>query len=513
VDTLVVSGAPPERLLFLRSPARDEVVPTGPLMLADLSARQPVVTALPGSSAPAKGVPAGGFHFGQTGAEILFIEDFDAGTGTGTLAWSNGAQTTVIGSGAALGSIALSADRSKAIAAVRQRVAARRSPVRSAGDLVSVDMATGHVTPLDAGATVQATAYAHVEACEEHAPTGGDCSLRSSGDLAFSMSEDARVVASEVGGTVHVTQLDAVGGVRSLALGHGRFPGVSTSGARVAFFDADTSVLSVVDLGEWLVNPSANPRVIATVPAHGQLSPVFSPDGEAIAFLEDLRVKGKSSTYGGDLGTVQLLSLSTPPRVVRLASNALWHSLAFWPRDTRARTSRVTVLGNLSDPFSGSRGAAGVGTLVVENLAVSGSATAGTVALEAGNVSGFSVLPASGRCLLISPQGIDLWVAGAGVASTTTRLLATHPAGGASGHVGRVQSQSVPAAPDTDEVVFQVDADLWGLSGTGAQKLMEGITFAALAPDGRVLALHPTPNEAEPDEVEIWSLPFRQLQR
>jgi hypothetical protein len=376
----------------------------GNLTLADLSVWPPKVTPLPGSPSgqSALNVPIGAYWFGQNGAEMLYIDDFDGSSFTGDLEWSNGDGTTIIHEAVSQGQslpvavagLVLSADRSTAV------VGFGVNYDTGVGGLMSINMATGAATTIasppangEAGVAVLAQGYSYLNACtapttsctvnqtcttagqqcidQECRPT--DCLLSSSQDPAFSISGNGQVVAYDQGGTVNVWIQGNSGS--PISLGKGRFPGVSLDGEKVAYFDMTAGTLVIDDLTAVLQGTSSSPTAVTTVNAVGYLAPQFTPDDRYVAVLEAIVSKGASSSYGGDMGTVQLVAVKPPMAycggmgtpVMTYAKNVLWHSLAFWPLNPTVQTTEVLLVGNMRDPFNGTPTASGIGDVLVDN--------------------------------------------------------------------------------------------------------------------------------------------------
>jgi hypothetical protein len=499
--TLVVAPAPPERALFLAAPQRGDLVVTGArLMLVDLSGA-PTASPIADTHGSARGIPAGGFLFGRTGAEIVFIEGFgEAAPGLGTLVWSDGSRAVEIGAGATLHGLVLSRRRSTVLAGARVNLTGA-APLAGTGDLVAIDMASGASRVVDTGVTILAWAYSRAARCAADAPPAGDCLLAQTQEAAFAMNDSGDTVAYEKAGEVRVAHLSP-GPVSRLTLGHGRFPGLSPSGRRVAFHD-DAGRLEVHDL-DFSTNTSApSSSLRASVSARGTLLPLFTADERYVAVLTDLLPsRGQNSYVLSSMGTIALVPIETTPVVAPLASAALWHSLTFWPAEAGHPTAWVGAVGNMADPFTGTLSAAGAGIILAgapERLLHAAPLVARPPFRNV-RPGQFGTLPSSGRLLLLTPSGVVLWSpADDGTATATTMLVPDVSADALQ------TSAMVPGLTGTDEAIFQVPApdgpDLWGVFGDKARLLMKRVTCAALSTDGRVLAIHPTESAGE---SEIW---------
>jgi hypothetical protein len=354
-----------------------------------------------------------------------------------------------------------------------------------------------------------------------------------SADQGFSMSQDGNRVAYEVGGTNgqlgNVFVWDATLGMKA-TIGPGRFPGISPSGNYLAYYDNGMGTLVIDKL-----DASLNITTLTTVMESGYLPPVFSPDEAFVVFLEDLNVVGSNPTYGGDLGTVKVLTMPTIqanalPYIY--AQNALWKSLAFQTvalpsAQPPVTTTDISIMTGMHTQDGSMANAGGIGSLLVDDLySMASSLTPGPYIPAAQDISpqNFGALPASGgfSALVPIPGGVNelamqLWVPGDQSVrpGSTTQILRNV------GSNTLQTSGSVPGLGEKDLSIFLANvptmqgscgvispSDLWGLSGTEPRLLQSDVISAALTPDGRVLAVH---SPAGSTENEVWVLQLGQL--
>jgi hypothetical protein len=552
INGVVVSPAPPERLLFLDRFNTSTDVPTGTLMMSDLSAihlpEQPPVTEQLANRGgiSGQGVQPFSYLFGQNGNEILFIDDYSAQTATGTLVWTNGNGTfQVIGEGATPGAWTLSADRSHAVAAINVGSTAATDGGMvdpDMGNLVWIDLFDGSSTLI--ASSVTALPHEHYcpatlcdpsgaqGGCEEgctcisNIPDGGNvgggsdsycscavppsCSyLNQSLELMFSVSADGTSVAYEspLGGqsSVFVATVGAAGVQKNL-IGNGQFPALARDGQLVAYYDpgADggTSLLEVRDTMANLVVAS---------PAVGAAPPRFSPDGTIVAFPESYRIQGEA--LSGEIADVWLLQTMAGAVSLPYAMNAAWNSLTFWP--ATGETEQVSLLANLADPTGVATLTNGTGDLQVDGPPVlfTGGAIPGPPLASNVGPQDFGLLPATGGFALRDNGSLGRWLPSS---MNERRPGALSPLGQTVFPSTLLTSATVPGL-DSDEIAFltarstaacdvlcPAPGPLWGGLTGPMEHLKDNVASVALTPDGRVLAIVQDGTSAS----GLWLLPL-----
>lgn len=522
VDSVAISMTQPEQALFIVSPPGGAVI--GELYMADLSQWPPKTKAVTGSNGPAMYVPLGAYFFGPSGNKVLFVEQTPSTGGPGTLDWTDGSHTVKLGSGVFAKTVILSQDRTKAAALTN--VVWQGTAANGQGDLIAIDMTSGKSALVASGITAMASAYAPPTGCPTS--TDPDCELASAYDLAYTTSLDGRLFAYAKGGVVYLANINYSGEVpvvTQTSLGAGRFPALSGSGTRLAFFD-DARNLNVYN-----VSHPETPTAIGSTPTAGFLCPTFSPDDAYVMYLEKLLVKGNDSRYGSDIGTLKFMPVAPGAVTATYAEHVLWHSLSFWPSDISKATVQLSVVSNVHDRFNRQVYTAtnALGDLLVDgpaSLPSSGRMRASIPVASSITPSQFSLLPASG---------------GYGILTATSPTMSAQPNAdvwlpqspvvrpGNTQHVaqfvipGSLQtSASVPGLESVDEVIVSVSnksyttpfqdrlerGDLWGAVAGTSSLLKADVFFQTLSTDGRALAIHPQTDAADNKITEIWSLPL-----
>jgi hypothetical protein len=431
IDSVTVSPGVPERALFLKNSSGADGSVVGDLFLADLSQWPPAVKALPGHTGPAANVPVGGYFYGK-GSEILFVEQVPPTGGTGLLDWSDGTANVNIGAGSLPGLVIMSGDHSRALALTG--LVLNGNEGAGQGDLNVINMSTGKATKVDTGVAGRASGYTPTGGvCDVDGVKPADCVLKSAFDKAYSMSADGRVVAYAKNGQVNIAVVDYAGTAPAVSvkpsLGAGRFPGVSPSGKRLAYFDTTSGALQVYDITD-----PAHPVLVTSAAAAGYLCPQFTPDDQFAAYLEKLSVRGNNAEFGNDLGTLRLVAATNSAAPVTYAENVLWHSLSFWPNDPTKTTVQLSVMGNTHDALNPQvfTATGAVGDLLVDapaTLRPSGRTRASAPVAQSVNPSNFALLPASGGFgILTSPSvsamatpNADIWLPASPVVRATPR--------------------------------------------------------------------------------------------
>ena len=442
VNQVAVSQAAPEALLFLEEVNSSDA--TGNLMLFKLGvSNSPGASAVPAGGAAAGKVPSDGYYFGANGNELLFIANYDHIAGTGQLYWSDGTQAISIGAGASPTAIVLSQDRKVAVAGISIDHSADSG--FGLGQLVAIDMATGATTVLgqpivfatetvvDGSMTKTITTTVPAQGVtilvDRYAQLDPGAKIGGAPDIAFSVSADGSAIAFEQNGIVQVARTSG-GNANVTVLGTGRYPGLSPSGQRLGYFANAASQFVVYDTAN-----TAAPLV--SLAATVTLAPQFSPDDAYVAYLEDFQAEG--TPFGGDLGSVWIMRVpsgpSTSPVTFKYATDAAWHSFAFWPLGTATSFPVTTQMSVLADEASesGAPSTNGTGNLYVDDptIVLSVQSSSSPVSRNIVNAD-FALLPSGGGFDMVSsangPSSIgeaDVWVPLSATRRPGTLLMAS----------------------------------------------------------------------------------------